>query len=95
MVQYLMHLNTLKFIYSEKTTNFCEIFTLLLSYVLAVKSKVKILQNFAAISEYMNFTENDFKNQNSNLELNLTRPLTVATVHAGCFFQYTFFFEEF
>ena len=32
----------LKFIYSEKTTNFCEIFTLLLSYVLPVKSKVEI-----------------------------------------------------
>ena len=43
----------LKFIYSEKTTNFCEIFTLLLSYVVPVKSKVKIL---AAFSEYMNFT---------------------------------------
>ena len=35
-----------KFIYSEKATNFCEIFTLLLSYVVPVKSKVKISQNF-------------------------------------------------
>ena len=45
-----------KFIYSEKTTKFCEIFTLLLSYVVPVKSKVKISQNFVAFSEYMNFT---------------------------------------
>ena len=46
-----------KFIYSEKATKFREIFTLLLSYVVPVKSKVKILQNFVAFSEYMNFTK--------------------------------------
>ena len=46
----------LKFIYSEKATNFCEIFTLVLSYLVLVKSKVKLLQNFVAFSEYMNFT---------------------------------------
>ena len=45
----------MKFIYSEKATKFCKIFTLLLSYVVPVKSKVKILQNFVAFSEYMNF----------------------------------------
>ena len=45
----------LKFIYSEKATKFCEIFTLLLSYVVPVKGKVKISQNFVAFSEYMNF----------------------------------------
>ena len=45
----------LKFIYSEKGTKFCEIFTLLLSYVVPVKSKVKILQNFVASLECMNF----------------------------------------
>ena len=44
------------FIYSEKATKICEIFTLLLSYVVPVKSKVKISQNFVAFSEYMNFT---------------------------------------
>ena len=44
----------LKFIYSEKATKFCEIFILLLSYVVPVKSKVKISQNFVAFSEYMN-----------------------------------------
>ena len=48
----------LKFIYSEKTTKFCKIFTLLLSYVVPVKSKVKISQNYVAFSEYMNFTNN-------------------------------------
>ena len=42
---------TLKFIYSEKATKF----NLLLSYVVPVKSKVKIAQNFVAFSEYMNF----------------------------------------
>ena len=46
----------IKFIYSEKATKFCEIFTSLLSYVVPVKSKVKILQNFVAFSEYINFT---------------------------------------
>ena len=42
--------------YSEKATKFCEISTLLLFYVVPVKSKVEILQNFVAFSEYMNFT---------------------------------------
>ena len=46
----------LKFIYSEKATKFCEISTLILSYVVPVKSKVEILQNFVAFSEYMNFS---------------------------------------
>ena len=44
----------LKFIYSEKATKFCEIFTL--SYVVLVKSMVKISQNIVALSEYMNFS---------------------------------------
>ena len=43
------------FIYSEKATKFCEISTLLLSYVVPVKSKVEISQNFVAFSECMNF----------------------------------------
>ena len=46
---------TVKFIYSEKATKFCEIFPLLLSYVVPVKSNVEILQNFVAFSEYINF----------------------------------------
>ena len=45
----------LKFIHSEKTTKFCEIFTLLLFYVVPVKIKMKISQNLVAFSEYMNF----------------------------------------
>ena len=52
----LLILTYIKFIYSEKATKFCEIFTLLLSYVVPVKSKVKISQNIVAFSEYMNFT---------------------------------------
>ena len=44
-----------KFIYSEKVTKFCEIFTLLLTGTTLDKSKVKISQNFVAFSEYMNF----------------------------------------
>ena len=45
----------LKLIYSEKATKFFEISTLLLSYVVPVKSKVEISQNFVAFSECMNF----------------------------------------
>ena len=44
-----------KFIHSEKVTQLCEIFTLLLNICTVVKSKVKISQNFVAFSEYMNF----------------------------------------
>ena len=51
------HLSTLiKFIYSEKATKFCEISTLLLSYVVPVKSKVEIPQNFVAFSESMKWS---------------------------------------
>ena len=46
-----------KFIYSEKAKQFCEIFTLLLSYLVPVKSKVEISQNCLAFSEYMNFNK--------------------------------------
>ena len=45
----------LKFIYSEKATKFYEIFTLLLTYAVQIKGKVKILQTFVAFSEYVNF----------------------------------------
>ena len=47
---------TLKFIYFEKATTFCEISTEDLSYVVPVKSTGEILQNFVAFSECMNFT---------------------------------------
>ena len=46
----------LKFIYSEKATKFCKISTLLLYYVVHVKSKVEISQNIVAFSECMNYT---------------------------------------
>ena len=51
----------IKFIYSEKATKFYEISTLLLSYVVPVKSKVEISQNFVAFSEYMNFKIKTFQ----------------------------------
>ena len=51
-------LSSYKFIYSVKTTKFCDIFTLLLTVCTLVKSKVKISQNFMPFSEYMNFTIN-------------------------------------
>ena len=43
----------LKFIYSEKAINVCEISTVDLSYVVTVKSTGEILQNFVAFSEYI------------------------------------------
>ena len=46
----------IKYIYSEKATKFCKIFTLLLTGFTVVKSKV--LQNSVAFSEYMNFIRN-------------------------------------
>ena len=46
---------SLKFIYSEKAAKFCEISTLLLSYVVPVKIKLEISQNFVAFLEYVNF----------------------------------------
>ena len=51
----------IKFIYSEKATKFFEIFTILLSYVVPVKSKVKISKNVMAFSEYINFMTTDLK----------------------------------
>ena len=58
----------IKFIYSEKATKFYEIFTLLLSNVLLVKSKVMILQNFVAFSEYMNFTAERQQRMHQDIE---------------------------
>ena len=45
----------IKFIYSEKATKFCKISALFLSLHIVDKSKVEILQNFVAFSEYTNF----------------------------------------
>ena len=42
-----------KFIYPEKALKFCKISTLFLFYVVPVKSKVEISQNFVAFSEYV------------------------------------------
>ena len=65
----------LKFVYSEKATKLCEISTLLLSYVVPVKSKVEISQNFVAFSEYMNFNSKQqiqISRQNWNIFLSNT-----------------------
>ena len=56
--------NTVRFIYSEKATKFCEISIVDLSYVVTIKSTVEISQNFVASSEYMIFSNQDFKMQN-------------------------------
>ena len=51
--------HVLKFIYSEKATKFCEIFTLMLCVCTVDKCKVKISQTFAAF--IILFTYIDFK----------------------------------
>ena len=55
-----------KFIFSEKDIKFCEISTVLLAYVVPVKSKVEISKNFVAFSEYMNF-RSTYLGRNSKL----------------------------
>ena len=54
MVRNLPEYN-IEFISSEKATKFFEISTLLLTGTTWDKSKVEILQNFVAFSEYVNF----------------------------------------
>ena len=51
----IVQAHTLKFIYCEKATKFCEIFPLLLTALHTVKSKGKMSQNFVAFWEYLNF----------------------------------------
>ena len=48
-------MSSIKLIYSEKAKKFREISILDLSYVVAVKSMVEILQNVVAFPEYINF----------------------------------------
>ena len=45
----------MKFIFSEKATNVCEISTVDLPFVVTVKSTVKISKKNLFFSEYMNF----------------------------------------
>ena len=65
------HLLFIKFIFFEKATKFCKISTLLLSYLVTVKSKVKISQNFVAFSEYMNFNS-DLRHESLKPKSDLT-----------------------
>ena len=62
----------LKFIYSEKAKNFCEI-SIDLPYVEPVKSMLESLQNFVAFSEYMNFTYKAPFGRAINYEVSLQR----------------------
>ena len=70
----------IKFMYSEKATNFCEISTVDVSYVVKVKSMVEISQNFMAFSfELYQKNNNNDKNygQPKNHHLgNKTKSLT-------------------
>ena len=69
----------LKFVYSEKATEFCEISTLLLSTVHTDKSKVEISQKILAFSEYMNF-KYVFERMNENIDdVKVSSTLTYAT----------------
>ena len=61
-----------KYVYSEKATKFCEIFTLPLSIVHTDKSKVEILQNFVAFSEYMNFNDCQVKRKTKATKVTYT-----------------------
>ena len=64
----------LKFIYSEKATEFFEIFPLLLTVCTVFKSKGKISQNILAFSEYMNFINHpDLHWDTSSFECNYSR----------------------
>ena len=56
----------LMFRYSEKATKFSEISTLLLSYVVPVKSQVEILQSLGAFSEYRNLIRPQAENGRGN-----------------------------
>ena len=51
---------SLKFIFSEKATNFCKISTVDLTGTTYDKSMVEILQKFLAFSENMNFKKKEF-----------------------------------
>ena len=62
-IQCLLRALYIKFVYSEKTTKFCEISNLLLSTVHTDKSKAEISQNFVAFSEYINFKANGRPNK--------------------------------
>ena len=68
-----MQCEAVKFIYSEKATKFCEIFSLLLTVCTVVKSKVKISQNFLAFSKYMNFNTLTRENSNSPISNNISQ----------------------
>ena len=54
------------------TPKFCEISTLHLFYVVPGKSKVEIMQNFVAVSEYMNFKRMSYEEFKKSLHLQIS-----------------------
>ena len=82
----------LKFIYSEKATNFCEISTIDLSYVVTVKSTVEISQNLVVFSEYMNFKNKFLERISSHYVITIQMlghvpctPRVVCTLSSNCY----------
>ena len=72
-LSFVPSVTVVKFIYSEKATKFCEIFSLLLTTVHTVKSKLKISQNFVAFSKYVNFNITGLNDLNSLFGLKKSR----------------------
>ena len=67
---------------------FYEIFTLLLSYVVPVQSKVKILQNVVAFSEYMNFHKPKLHRYCFQVELRLNHITKDQSIFNFCYSLY-------
>ena len=74
--------------YSEKATKFYEISTLILSYVLPDKSKVDILQNFVAFSEYMQLYYIFFQDKNHKWSKSI-QLFCISFLGAFTFWSYT------
>ena len=85
----------IKFIYSEKATKFCKMFTFLLTVCTVVKSKVKISQNFVAFSEYMNFIGGNLHSVDISSSTYLPRLVNFHNVfHWAILFEKMWFFFQ-
>ena len=76
-----------KFMYSETASKLCKISTLLLSVCTVDKSKVEILQNFVAFSEYTNFK------QQCQCSLKNDFALSCHPLHIVCIFRCIHYFS--
>ena len=83
-----------KFIYSEKATKFCEIFTSLLTGTKYTqdKSKVKISQNFVAFSEYMNFSRS--QEEFTFIQIRFTLMILQLMIHLQMDTKPTIYYKE-